>query len=76
VKGLFEQSSDFKGNITSVLAELLVLRRYPAARPHRKDDSEGVLYSGCDFLVRGKRYEVKSVGRPNGKCESTGGRAW
>ena len=67
VKRLFDSGIGFRGNVTSVLAELLVLRRYPAAKAFNKADPNQFLYSGCDFFLRGKRYEVKSVGRANGK---------
>lgn len=54
-------------NVTSAIAEMLVLRCHPRAQPFRKDKGEHCLYEGTDFFVRGKRYQVKSVVRGNTK---------
>jgi len=68
VNSLFlRETGSFRGNATSVLAELLAMRDYPRAVPNHEEDCEDAPPSGCDFLVNGKRYQVKSIAKPNEK---------
>ena len=63
VEALFaENKFPAKRHITAVVAEILAMRKYPRSRPHSKWD--GIKFAGTDFVVRGRRYQVKSITFP------------
>ena len=64
VRRFFRTGNSARGNVTSVIGEIVARRRYRKIMKCREDDI-GSSFPGCDFVVGDRRYEVKSIVKPN-----------